>query len=107
MDISPVNTKDSLHRIEKLIGEGAKDAKVLLDGRGVKVQGYEKGNFVGPTVIDQVKPGMSCYDEEIFGPVMIIVRAKNVQEAIDLINNNKYGNGVAIFTRNGSHARKF
>ena len=52
VDISPVNTKDSLHRIEKLIGEGAKDAKVLLDGRGVKVQGYEKGNFVGPTVID-------------------------------------------------------
>lgn len=52
MDISPVNTKDSLHRIEKLIGEGARDAKVLLDGRGVKVQGYEKGNFVGPTVID-------------------------------------------------------
>ena len=52
VDISPVNTKDSLHRIEKLIGEGAKDAKVLLDGRGVKVPGYEKGNFVGPTVID-------------------------------------------------------
>ena len=52
VDIAPVNTKDSLHRIEKLIGEGAKDAKVLLDGRGVKVQGYEKGNFVGPTVID-------------------------------------------------------
>lgn len=55
-----------------------KEAKVLLDGRGVKVPGFEKGNFVGPTVIDHAGPGMACYDEEIFGPVMVIVRAKNL-----------------------------
>jgi len=82
-------------------------AKVLLDGRGVKVPGYEKGNFVGQTVIDHARPGMPVYDEEIFGPVMVIVRANTLQEAIDLINSNKYGNGTAIFTRNGHTARKF
>jgi malonate-semialdehyde dehydrogenase (acetylating) / methylmalonate-semialdehyde dehydrogenase len=80
---------------------------VLLDGRGVKVPGYEKGNFVGATVIDEVRPGMSVYDEEIFGPVMIIVRADTLQEGIDLINKNNYGNGTAIFTKNGHTARKF
>lgn len=91
-----------------MIGQGAKEgAKVLLDGRGYKVPGYEKGNFVGATVIDEVRPGMSVYDEEIFGPVMILVRADNLTDAINLINNNKYGNGTAIFTKNGHVARKF
>lgn len=79
----------------------------MLDGRGYKVKGYENGNFVGPTIIDNVKPGMKCYDEEIFGPVMCIVRSNSLQEAIDLINANEYGNGVAIFTKNGHTARKF
>lgn len=69
--------------------------------------GYEKGNFVGATVIDEVRPGMSVYDEEIFGPVMIIVRADTLQEGIDLINKNNYGNGTAIFTKNSQNARKF
>lgn len=78
-----------------------------MDGRGYKVPGYEKGNFVGPTIIDNATPGMSIYDEEIFGPVMVIVRANNLQDAIDLINKNKYGNGTAIFTKNGHVARKF
>lgn len=71
------------------------------------MQGYEKGNFVGPTVIDNVKPGMQVYDEEIFGPALVIVRADTLTEAIDLINSNKYGNGTAIFTKNGHTARKF
>jgi len=71
------------------------------------VPGYEKGNFLGATIIDHVGPGMPVYDEEIFAPVMIIVRKDTIQEAIDLINSNKYGNGVAIFTRSGGHARKF
>ncbi len=74
LDIAPVITKESRKRIEGLIESGTKTAKVLLDGRGVAVKGFEKGNFVGPTVIDHVKPGMPVYDEEIFGPVMIIVR---------------------------------
>lgn len=101
-------TKESKEKVEKLIGEGEQQgAKILLDGRGCKVQGYEKGNFVGATVIDNVTPGMSVYDQEIFGPVMIIVRANTLQEAIDLINNNSYGNGTAIFTKNGHTARKF
>lgn len=80
---------------------------MLLDGRGQKVDGYPKGNWIGPTVIDKVTPDMDCYKEEIFGPVMIIMRAKTHQEAIDLINNNSWGNGAAIFTSNGHTARKF
>lgn len=68
-------TKESKQRVEALIEQGGKEAKLVLDGRGVKVPGFENGNFVGPTIIDHVKPGMTVYDEEIFGPVMIIVRA--------------------------------
>ena len=75
-DIAPLITKESKERVERLIGSAEKEgAKVLLDGRGYKVQGYEKGNFVGPTVIDMARPGMQVYDEEIFGPAMVIVRA--------------------------------
>lgn len=106
-DIAPLITKDSKLRVESLIEKGGKEAKLLLDGRGVKVEGYPNGNFVGATVIDNVRPGMTVYDDEIFGPVMVIVRADTLQEAIDLINNHKYGNGVAIFTKNGHTARKF
>lgn len=87
-DIAPLQSKESLKRVEGLIEAGSKEAKLLLDGRGIKVKGYEKGNFVGPTVIDGVKPGMKCYDEEIFGPVLLIARADNLPEAIKLINSN-------------------
>lgn len=71
-------TKESKARVEGLIEKGSKEGKLLLDGRGVKVSGFEKGNFVGATIIDEIKPGMSVYDEEIFGPVMVIVRAKDL-----------------------------
>ena len=81
-------SKESKIRIEEIIEGAQKEAKVILDGRGIQVKGYEKGNFIGPTIIDEVRPGMRCYDEEIFGPVMIIVRAKTLQEAIDLVNTN-------------------
>lgn len=107
VDIAPLNSKEALKRAEKLIASGAKEAKLLLDGRGAKVQGYPKANWIGPTVLDDVKPGMECYDEEIFAPVMLICHADSYQEAIDLVNSNRYGNGVAIFTRSGSAARKF
>lgn len=80
---------------------------MLLDGRGVQVEGYPNGNWVGPTIVDNVKPGMDIYDEEVFGPVMIIVRSDSLQEAIDLVNNNRWGNGAAIFTKNGHAARKW
>ena len=107
-DICPLNTKAALERAEKIIKQSETDgSKILLDGRGHKVPGYEKGNFLGPTIIDHAGPGMACYDDEIFSPVMVIVRCKTMQEAIDLINSNKYGNGVSIFTRSGNHARKF
>lgn len=69
--------------------------------------GYEKGNFLGPTIIDHAGPGMACYDQEIFSPVMVIVRVNTLQEGIDLINANEFGNGVSIFTASGGHARKF
>lgn len=74
VDIAPLVSKESQQRVISLIEKGSKEAKVVLDGRNVSVKGYEKGNFVGPTIIDHVKPGMSVYDEEIFGPVLIIVR---------------------------------
>jgi malonate-semialdehyde dehydrogenase (acetylating)/methylmalonate-semialdehyde dehydrogenase len=81
-DIAPLNTKAAKERIERLIADGAKNATLLLDGRGVKVPGYPNGNWVGQTIIDNVKPGMACYDEEIFGPVMLIVRVNTLEEGI-------------------------
>ena len=106
-DIAPLNNAEHMQKVHRLIEDGAKNCQVLLDGRGVKVEGYPKGNFVGPTIIDHVKPGSPIYDEEVFGPVMLIVRADSLQSAINLINNNRWGNGTAIFTKNGHTARKF
>ena len=102
-----MNSEESLKRVERLIESGSKEARLLLDGRGAKVAGFPKGNFIGPSIIDNVSPGMECYDEEIFGPVMIITYADTYKDAIDLVNSNRYGNGTAIFTRSGSAARKF
>lgn len=107
VDIAPMNSEESLKRVERLIESGSKEARLLLDGRGVKVAGFPKGNFIGPSIIDNVSPGMECYDEEIFGPVMIITYVDTYKDAIDLVNSNRYGNGTAIFTRSGSAARKF
>ena len=107
-DLSPMNTKAALNNAVRIITASETDgSKILLDGRGVNVPGYEKGNWLGPTVIDHAGPGMACYEEEIFAPVMVIVRSNSLDEAIKLINPNKFGNGVAIFTRSGGHARKF
>lgn len=87
-DIAPLITKESKLRVEKLIATAETQAKILLDGRNIKVEGYPNGNFVGPTVIDHVKPGMDVYDQEIFGPVMIFVRVDTLQDAIDLMNSS-------------------
>jgi len=106
-DIAPLNNAEHKAKVESLIANGAEHCSLLLDGRGVQVPGYPKGNWVGPTIIDNVRPGVKCYDEEIFGPVMLIARADSLQSAITLINNNRWGNGAAIFTRNGHTARKF
>ena len=80
---------------------------MVLDGRSIQVPGYEKGNFVGPTIVTKVQPNMECYREEIFGPVLLCVEAEDLEHAIELINDNPYGNGTAIFTNNGATARKF
>jgi len=107
-EMGPVVTAAARDRIEGLIGTGeTQGAKLLVDGRGLKVAGFEDGFFVGPTVIDQVRTGMDVYTEEIFGPVLAMVRAESVDTAIDIINANPYGNGTAIFTSSGEAARRF
>lgn len=107
-DIGPLNSAELKAKVENYIALGEKEgAKLLLDGRGVKVPGFEQGNFVGPTVFDHVNVNHTIYKEEIFGPVMVIVRVNTLDEAITLVNNNPYGNGTAIFTQSGSNARRY
>jgi malonate-semialdehyde dehydrogenase (acetylating)/methylmalonate-semialdehyde dehydrogenase len=107
-DLGPVVSKNAKHRILGLIEDGIKEgANLELDGRAVKVPGYEHGNFIGPTIFSGVKPDMKIYTTEIFGPVMVIVGVKTLGEAITLINNNPFGNGTGIFTQSGAVARKF
>lgn len=107
-DVGPVITRDSKKRVEDLIESGIKQgAQCDLDGRGIKVQDYEDGNFVGPTLLTNVKPDMDCYNEEIFGPVLVCLEADTLDEAIALVNANPHGNGTAIFTKSGPAARKY
>lgn len=107
-EMGPVITSHAKERIAHLIGTGAaQGARIAVDGRELVVKGHEKGFFLGPTVIDHVTPTMDVYREEIFGPVLTVVRAQSVQEAIELINANPYGNGTAIFTASGAAAREF
>jgi malonate-semialdehyde dehydrogenase (acetylating) / methylmalonate-semialdehyde dehydrogenase len=103
-----VVTRAALERIEGLIGTGVdQGAEITVDGRGYVVPGHEEGFFVGPTVIDRINTGMDVYREEIFGPVLSVLRADSVDEAIALINANPYGNGTSIFTSSGEAARRF
>jgi malonate-semialdehyde dehydrogenase (acetylating)/methylmalonate-semialdehyde dehydrogenase len=107
-DVGPVVSKNAKNRILGLIEEGVKaGAKLDLDGRNIKVAGYEKGNFIGPTIFSGVTPEMTIYTTEIFGPVMVIVGVNTLDEAIKLVNNNPFGNGTGIFTQSGAAARKF
>jgi len=107
-DVGPVVSSSALERINGLIQKGIDEgAELVLDGRNPSVAGYEDGNFVGPTIFAGVKPGMTVYDEEIFGPVLCVMQADNLDEAIDIINANPNGNGTAIFTRSGGIARRF
>ncbi|GAB0092758.1 Probable methylmalonate-semialdehyde dehydrogenase [Sergentomyia squamirostris] len=107
-DLGPVISPQSKDRIHSLIQSGIEEgAKCALDGRGIKVPNYEKGNFVGPTILTDVKTTMKCYTEEIFGPVLVCLAAETIDDAIEMINKNPYGNGTAIFTTNGATARKF
>ncbi|XP_022650462.1 probable methylmalonate-semialdehyde dehydrogenase [acylating], mitochondrial [Varroa destructor] len=107
-DFGPVISVESKNRIHELIESGVKEGcKLLLDGRDIVVKGFEKGNFIGPTLLHGFTPSMRCYREEIFGPVLISTEVDTLDQAIEIINNNLYGNGTAIFTTNGATARKF
>ncbi|MBG6085266.1 CoA-acylating methylmalonate-semialdehyde dehydrogenase [Zhihengliuella flava] len=107
-DMGPVITPASKSRIQQIVGEAESDgAAVLVDGRDLVVQDHEEGFFVGPTLLDQVQSEMSAYTEEIFGPVLVVVRVETLEDAIHLVNSNPYGNGTAIFTSSGYAARTF
>jgi malonate-semialdehyde dehydrogenase (acetylating)/methylmalonate-semialdehyde dehydrogenase len=104
----PVVSAAHKARIESYIQMGVDEgSELVVDGRGFTLQGHEDGFFVGPTLFDHVKPSMRSYQDEIFGPVLQIVRAESLEEAIQLPSRHQYGNGVAIFTRNGDAAREF
>ena len=106
--MGPLVTREHADKVLGYIDQGvAEGATLVIDGRGFTVQGAENGYFVGPTLFDHVKPGMRIYDEEIFGPVLSVVRVESYAEALDLINAHEYGNGTAIFTRDGDTARQF
>eukprot|EP00475_Leptophrys_vorax_P010552 TRINITY_DN17124_c0_g1_i4.p1 TRINITY_DN17124_c0_g1~~TRINITY_DN17124_c0_g1_i4.p1 ORF type:complete len:380 (-),score=114.12 TRINITY_DN17124_c0_g1_i4:34-1173(-) len=106
--LGPVISVESKARIEGLIeSANSEGARLVLDGRGIKVPHFPKGNFIGPTIIAGVKPDMECYREEIFGPVLCCVEVNTLDEAIQFINSNQQGNGTAIFTQSGAAARKF
>jgi malonate-semialdehyde dehydrogenase (acetylating)/methylmalonate-semialdehyde dehydrogenase len=107
-DLGPVISKQAKERIFRLIQSGVESgAKLLLDGRNIVVPGYEQGNFIGPTILSDVTADMECYKEEIFGPVLLCLQADSLEEAINFVNRNKYGNGASIFTTSGVVARKF
>ena len=107
-DVGPVVSVQARDRIEALIAAGVEEGATLeLDGRNPQVPGFERGNFIGPTIFSGVKPGMRIYDEEIFGPVLVILGAETLDDAIALVNANPNGNGTAIFTQSGAAARRF
>jgi len=107
-DMGPLVTKQHLDKVRGYVDLGVEEgAKLRVDGRGLKLQGYENGFFIGGCLFDHVKPEMRIYKEEIFGPVLSVVRAPDFNSAVNLVNDHEYGNGVAIFTRDGDAAREF
>ncbi|PHH87419.1 hypothetical protein CDD83_8899 [Cordyceps sp. RAO-2017] len=107
-DLGPVISRESRERIEGLIASAEREgATILLDGRGHRPAKYPDGNFVGPTIISNVTADMTCYRQEIFGPVLVCLNADTLDDAVELINANEYGNGVAVFTRSGAAAETF
>ena len=107
-ELGPVISKQSFDRINDYIDQGLKKgANLVVDGRGLKLQGYEGGYFIGGCLFDNVTTDMSIYKEEIFGPVLSVVRGKSYDDAVNMVNDHEYGNGTAIFTRDGDAARDF
>ncbi len=107
-EMGPVITAEAKRRISDLIGQGVKEgAELVVDGRGLELQGYEGGYFLGGSLFDRVTKDMTIYKTEIFGPVLCVARTSSYEEAADLVNSHEYGNGAAIFTRDGDTARAF
>jgi malonate-semialdehyde dehydrogenase (acetylating)/methylmalonate-semialdehyde dehydrogenase len=107
-EMGPVITREARDRIAGYVGSGQEQgARLAVDGRGLVVPGHEEGFFIGPSVLDHVTTSMDVYRDEVFGPVLAVMRADSVDDAIDLINANPYGNGTAIFTSSGATARRF
>jgi malonate-semialdehyde dehydrogenase (acetylating)/methylmalonate-semialdehyde dehydrogenase len=107
-DMGPLVSKPHFEKVKAYVDQGVKEgATLVVDGRGVSVPGHAEGYFLGACLFDHVKPGMTIYQEEIFGPVLGVVRVKTLQEAMDLIDAHEYGNGTCIFTRDGEAARYF
>jgi malonate-semialdehyde dehydrogenase (acetylating)/methylmalonate-semialdehyde dehydrogenase len=107
-EMGPLITKEHLEKVKGYVDIGVKEgAKLITDGRNLKLQGYENGYYIGGCLFDHVKKDMRIYKEEIFGPVLSVVRAKNFEEALSLVNEHEFGNGVAIFTRDGDSGRTF
>jgi malonate-semialdehyde dehydrogenase (acetylating)/methylmalonate-semialdehyde dehydrogenase len=108
VQMGPVITPESQTRIESLVGTGEKEgATVLLDGRNAKIPGYESGNFVKPTILDKVPASSELTDTEIFGPVLSLVHAENLDDALRFLERSAYGNQASLFTSSGSAARRF
>ena len=106
--MGPLITAAHRDRVAGLVAASVKEgARAVLDGRGLRVPEAEGGFFLGPTLLDEVTPAMTVYREEIFGPVLVVLRVRTLQEAIALVNANPYGNGTAIFTRSGEAAQRF
>jgi len=107
-EMGPLVTRQHLDKVRSYVDLGVKEgAKLVVDGRGLKLQGYENGFFIGGTMFDHVKPEMRIYKEEIFGPVLGVVRVPDFDQAVKLINDHEFGNGTAIFTRDGDAAREY
>jgi malonate-semialdehyde dehydrogenase (acetylating)/methylmalonate-semialdehyde dehydrogenase len=107
-EMGPVVTREAAERISSYLRIGGEEgAEVVVDGRGLSLDGYENGFFVGPSLLDNVTPAMKVYQDEIFGPVLVVVRAGTLEQAIDIVNANPFGNGTAIFTGSGEAARTF
>jgi malonate-semialdehyde dehydrogenase (acetylating)/methylmalonate-semialdehyde dehydrogenase len=107
-EMGPLVTKQAYERVKGYVDAGVKEgAKLVVDGRGLKLQGYENGYFLGGCLFDDVKPEMKIYKDEIFGPVLSVVRSKTYEEALELVNGHEFGNGTSIFTRDGDAARDF
>jgi malonate-semialdehyde dehydrogenase (acetylating)/methylmalonate-semialdehyde dehydrogenase len=107
-EMGPLVTSQHLAKVSGYIDAGvAAGAELVVDGRGLALQGYEKGYFIGGSLFDRVTPDMTIYKEEIFGPVLAVTRAPDYKSAVKLINDHEFGNGTAIFTRDGDAAREF